>query len=361
MADLIRLNPKKILVCQLRQIGDVILTTPAISLLRERYPDAEIHLYTEKICARLLENNPEITRIWALDKSWSPLKCMAFYWKVARQGYDLVIDFQQLPRCLWVVLFSMAKVRLSFTAKWPKSLLYTHTSPPFGKYAAKLKASTLTPLGIHWMGHRPRIYLTDEERKWARDFLREQGVKRGQLLVTVDPTHRRATRKWPADRYGEVIRQAVDKRPDLKFLILCGPGEEKVGEKVLKASKSPENCILPERVLTLREMAAVIHYADLHLGNCSAPRHVAVAVDTPSLIIIGSTGTTAWKHPSPKHQIVCLYLECGKCNENVCPKGTMDCLMGVTPERVLCSLLPRLPEEGDDLASLRKYPPEARC
>ena len=53
--DLATFSPKRILVCQLRQIGDVVLATPSIELLKRRYPDAEIHLLTEKKCAPLLE------------------------------------------------------------------------------------------------------------------------------------------------------------------------------------------------------------------------------------------------------------------------------------------------------------------
>lgn len=66
--DLATFSPKRILVCQLRQIGDVVLATPSIELLKRRYPDAEIHLLTEKKCAPLLEHNPHLGKVWALDK-----------------------------------------------------------------------------------------------------------------------------------------------------------------------------------------------------------------------------------------------------------------------------------------------------
>ena len=108
--DLATFSPKRILVCQLRQIGDVVLATPSIELLKRRYPDAEIHLLTEKKCAPLLEHNPHLGKVWALDKkvlSSLPQE-IAWYWHVARTGYDLVVDFQQLPRCRWVVAFSGA-------------------------------------------------------------------------------------------------------------------------------------------------------------------------------------------------------------------------------------------------------------
>ena len=87
---------------------------------------------------------------------------VAWYWHVARTGYDLVVDFQQLPRCRWVVAFSGAPVRLSYTPPWYTSLLYTHSSDMLDGYSAMSKASVLRPLGIEWNGERPRVYLTGE-------------------------------------------------------------------------------------------------------------------------------------------------------------------------------------------------------
>lgn len=201
--DLATFSPKRILVCQLRQIGDVVLATPSIELLKRRYPDAEIHLLTEKKCAPLLEHNPHLGKVWALDKkvlSSLPQE-IAWYWHVARTGYDLVVDFQQLPRCRWVVAFSGAPVRLSYTPPWYTRLLYTHSSDMLDGYSAMSKASVLRPLGIEWNGERPRVYLTDEEHAFARTLLAQAGLQPEQRLITLDPTHRQPTRRWPLAHY----------------------------------------------------------------------------------------------------------------------------------------------------------------
>ncbi|MDY7001185.1 MAG: glycosyltransferase family 9 protein, partial [Thermodesulfobacteriota bacterium] len=99
----INLDPKKvdkILVCQLRQIGDVLLATPSIRLLKKAFPESEIHILTEKKSAPILEHNPDLAKIWAIDKKrLNHLgKELVFYFQVARQRFDLLVDFQQLPR-----------------------------------------------------------------------------------------------------------------------------------------------------------------------------------------------------------------------------------------------------------------------
>lgn len=334
MIEIANLHPKRILVCQLRQIGDVLLSTPSIRLLSERYPDAEIDVLTEKQCVPVLENNPRVNHIWSINKKAlsNPFKALAYYAKVGRSQYDIVIDFQQLPRCRWVVLFSNAPVKLTFPPPWYNKFLYTHWSHPLKGYAVKAKASVLNPLGINWDGEKPEIWLTEEERQFAKTFTSEHKLD-GTNFITVDPSHRRETRRWPARHFTKLIQLLRQKHPKLKALVLYGPGEKDLALKV--AAEAGEGALTPDKMLSLREMAAVQSLACMHLGNCSSPRHFAVAVDTPTFIIHGST-TKAWRYPSDEHVSAIRKDPCRVgCNQNTCKFGTIDCLHKYLPEDVL--------------------------
>ncbi|MUM76950.1 glycosyltransferase family 9 protein [Pseudodesulfovibrio sp. F-1] len=335
MTDIFTINPKRILVCQLRQIGDVLLATPSIRLLGERFPEAEIHVLTEKKCVPVLVNNPRVHRIWPIDRKAlaNPLKALAYYASVGRHGFDLIVDFQQLPRCKWVLRFSKAPVRLSFPPRWFNRKLYTHWAPVVCGYAAKCKASVLAPLGIQWNGERPEIWLTEQERQFADALLREHDLATGPF-ITVDPSHRRETRRWPARHFASLIRLLGESQPDLKAMILYGPGERELAEEV--ASLAGDRALVTGNMLSLREMAAVQERAVLHLGNCSAPRHFAVAVDTPSLTIQGATGT-GWGFPSDEHVSATKRLPCYPCNKNTCK--TRECLETFLPEDLLAEAL----------------------
>lgn len=328
MKKLIDFHPKRILVCQLRQIGDVLLSTPLIRLLNTKYPDAEIDILTEKKCLPVLENNPRISKIWTIDKQAlrNPLKALAYYAKIGRDGYNLIVDCQQLPRCKWVTLFSDAEVKLTFTPPWYNRLLYTHWQKPRIGYAAMCKAHTLTPLGIKWDDKPLELWLTQKERDWATDYLQTIGIK-GAPFITVDPSHRRITRKWPARHFAGLIRLIRDEYPDMRFLLIYGPGELDDAKEV--AALAGNAAIVPESVLSLREMAALQERATIHIGNCSAPRHFAVAVNTPSFVIHGATGF-GWRFPSPEHVAVRKDIECYSCNKNDCE--TRECLEDFPPE-----------------------------
>lgn len=348
--DLATFEPRRILVCQLRQLGDVILVTPALELLRTRFPNAELHLLTEKKCVPLLDNNPHLNHIWGLDKQRlnSLPREVAWYWHVARQNFDLVVDFQQLPRCRWVVGFSGAQVRLSYTPPWYTRLLYTHYADPVSGYAAQTKASVLAPLGIHWNGEAPRMYLAEDERAQAATRLAALGLTADQVLITLDPTHRRETRRWPVEQYARLIDllAAADNR--VRVLPLWGPGEEAEIRAMRELCSTPSCVLMPPDMLSLREMAACIAQARLHVGNCSAPRHMAVAVGTPSCVIHGST-SDEWAYPSPQHVTVRANLPCQPCNKNICPRADAPnaCLTTLSPE-IVAEQVVRLIRKGED-------------
>jgi heptosyltransferase-3 len=341
MTELESLNPRRILVCQLRQIGDVLLTTPSIRLLKERYPEASIDVLTEKKCLPVLANNPHIDRVWPIDRKAlrNPFTSLAYYARVGRAGYDLIVDFQQLPRCKWVVRFSNAPVKLTYSPPWYNRMLYTHWVKMEYGYAAKCKASVLRALGIAWNGERPELWLTDEERAFAQDFVQANGLE-GKPFITVDPSHRRETRRWPARHFAGLVRLMREKHPDMHAVTLYGPGEKELALEV--ARLAGDGAFATPDMLSLREMAAVQERAVMHLGNCSAPRHFAVAVGIPSLTIQGATGV-GWGFPSEEHVSATKKLPCYPCNSNSCKHR--QCLEEFTPEDNLPDAL-RLFEMG---------------
>lgn len=344
MKDITLINPRKILVCQLRQIGDVVLSTPSVSLLHRKFPNAEIHILTEGKCAQVFENNPAVSHVWPIVKNElkNPLKALAFYRKVGKAGYDLVVDFQQLPRCRWVMFFCDAPIKLTYNPPWYNRWLYTHWPAHIpGGYAAKYKAGVLTPLGIEWNEDKPEIHVTEAERKNANDCLTKLGISENEIIITVDPSHRRETRRWPSEHYAKLIKLISEKRADIKFFILYGPGEKELAEKVKLISGLGTKCVMLDKPGSLRLMAALIKRAVLHIGNCSAPRHFAVGVGTPSITMPGSS-SSAWTFPSDQHEEVVPNLECQPCGSESCKRGDIACLKDLKPETVLLRVLNKL-------------------
>lgn len=339
---------KRILVCQQRQIGDVLLATPALALLHERFPDAEIHVLTEKKCMPILEHNPHVHTIWAIDKNMlsSMGKALSWYRMVGKQGFDMVIDFQQLPRTRWVSFFADASIKLTFTPPILNRWVYSHWCKQLGGYSAHSKASILRLLGISEeaiRASRPQIFLSTDEKLAAQNMLTALGIGPEHKLIILDPTHKRDTRLWPARHYARLIDLAYEADASIRFLPCWGPGEEKDIQGIAVLCQHKEALVMTPTMLTLREMAACLAHATMHLGNCSAPRHMAVGVGTPSFVVHGSTGTE-WKYPSAEHYFAAAGLPCQPCEKNTC--SHKRCLEDFTAEQVYSLFAEHLAKHG---------------
>lgn len=313
------------LVIQLRQIGDVVLTTPIPHILKEERPGCRITFLTEKPSQQLLEGNPFLDAILLNDRKAKWHETLRLGLRLRRLRFDAVLDFMANPRSALLTRLSGAPTRISYPAKG-RGIAYTHRVPPGTGYAVEIKKRLLSPVGIESGRDRPEIFLSPEEAASGRQL-------RGQLagarrLITVDPSHRRATRRWPSDHYGALCRRLRDGWGAVP-VVLWGPGEEDDADRVVASS---EGAAVKAPATRLREMAALLAAADLHVGNCSAPRHLAVAVGTPTFTILGST-SEGWTYPGSDHTQTSAGLECQPCNRNDCPRELV-CLTELLPETV---------------------------
>ncbi|MBI5015086.1 MAG: glycosyltransferase family 9 protein [Deltaproteobacteria bacterium] len=324
------MSPSRFLLIQLRQIGDVVLTTPIARILKEAFPGSHVAFLTERPSDQLLRGNPFLDDVLLNDRKGSWRDTLGLGLRLRRERFDVVLDFIANPRSALLAFLSGAPMRVAYPVPIRK-VLYTHSVPPAPGYAVAYKKSLLEPLGVHSAWDRPEVFLDPDEKAWAA-ALRTELLGGRRRLVTLDPTHRRATRKWPAEHFGRLSGH-LDARCEAACVVLWGPGEETDADAVVRASSGTA---VKAPATRLREMAALIGAADLHVGNCSAPRHVAVAVGTPTFTIRGAT-SGAWTHPAPEHTHLALGLECQPCNRNRCDRG-LACLTGLTADAVADAL-----------------------
>ncbi|MDJ0781176.1 MAG: glycosyltransferase family 9 protein [Desulfosarcinaceae bacterium] len=321
---------KRFLIIQLRQVGDVILTTPIAHILKEAHPAARVAFLTESPSHHLLSHNPYIDEVLVTRRRDGVWRTLNTIWRLRQHRFDAVLDFMANPRSAQLAFGSGAPMRISYPKKG-RGRLYTHQVTPADGYAVTYKKSLLAPLQITSDWLRPEIFLTPMEVLWGQELRKELAQHGRQRLITVDPSHRRATRRWPAAHFGELCRMLAD-RLDLLPVVLWGPDELPVAEAVVKASRGSA-VVAP--ATDLRQSAALIKAADAHLGNCSAPRHIAVAVNTPSFTILGST-SRGWAYPSDRHLSVRKGIECQPCNQNYCDIGII-CLTTYDPRAALAA------------------------
>lgn len=327
---------KKILVIQLKQIGDVLLTTPAVEVLARNFPGAKIDFLTQKPCDEVLRENPFIHKVLVYERE-SPLKWL---WKTRKAKYDMVVDFLSNPRSALLTAASGAKIKAGPA--------YTHSARAYNvklskpgnsnSYAAFLKIDLLKSIGIREIFYPyPKIFISDEDRLWALGELRRLSVPDNALVIGLAPFSRRITRQWPPEHYARLADMAGEKHPLLHIVIFWGPGEKETANKIKKLSSNPNLQVSP-RMPTLSKLGAMLEKCAMAVSNCNGPKHIAQAAGIPTLGIYASSSPSAWNPPQdPRHRHVRLEsLDCVGCGKNKCPlkAAPLQCLRELKPETV---------------------------
>jgi ADP-heptose:LPS heptosyltransferase len=320
---------KNILVIQLRQVGDVLLTTPALKVLRDYYPESHISYLTETGPAVLLQGNPHLDEIIIRDRKWGIIQDAKLAYLLRRAGYDLVIDFFCNPRSAWLSFLTGAPYRIA-RYHAGRSWWYTDALVVQGdnRYAAEDKLEILRAIGIEGELGPPIIHVSDDAKHYIDRFFTREGIQNTVPIITIDPTSRRQAKRWIPERYVQLADRLVEKYA-AKVIFIWGPGERDVIESLVNQGKYQHLLACPT---DLMQLAALIAQSHLHIGNCSAPRHIAVAVGTPSLTIMGPTTPEDWTFPSPIHQVVRGNVPCLGCQKRVCE--THECMQTLTVQKV---------------------------
>ncbi|MBD3307382.1 hypothetical protein GF339_13170 [candidate division KSB3 bacterium] len=327
------MRAENILVIHLRQVGDVLLTTPAVKALREAYPRSRISYLTETGPATLLQGNPHLDRIITRKRRQGIWHDLRLAWELRQARYDLVVDFFCNPRTAWMAFFTGAPQRLA-AYHASRAWWYTHT-PKLENgigYAAEDKLALLRTIGIDGKLVPPVIQLAADAQTYIEQWFRQQRIRSGgnsvTPIITIDPTSRRPARRWIPERYTHLADRLVE-RYAATVIFLWGPGEYDVVAPLAQQGKHPHLLACPT---DLMQLAALIARSDLHIGNCSAPSHIAVAVGTPSLTVIGPTRPANWTYPSPMHQVVRGDVACLECQKTECT--THECMHALTVQDV---------------------------
>lgn len=313
--------PKSILVVQLRRLGDVILTTPALEALKKRFPGAKLDFLVEAPGAEAVAGLPAIDEILVYDAK-GPAGALAWALKIRARRYDWVIDFLANPRTAVLAALSGAKVKAG-PAHVSRRWAYNHrmVQSPKTCYAAAEKVRWLSGLGVlaEDAPALPRIHLTSRPAS-------------PENVVGLAPASRKITRRWPASSYGRLGKLLREKH-GCRLKVFWGPGEKDLADEVARAAGASASAIAETR--SISDLARELASCRVVVANCAGPKHVAVALGVPTVTIHGSSDPASWTPPHPDHRFVRLEeLACIGCRLNACPYH-LECLRQLPAERVL--------------------------
>ncbi|MDR0454073.1 MAG: glycosyltransferase family 9 protein [Deferribacteraceae bacterium] len=325
----------KILLTQLRRIGDVITTTPAVRAIRFVWKDAKIDYLTEPPSDEIFRASPYVDTIITVKRRPSAAEYIRLVKTLRKNRYDVVIDFFCNPTSAYLTWLSGAKCRIGFDIHYRK-YFYTHKINkdlfPSHIYAGIHKMALAAHIGVMPNGFEPEFPINAENQREADDFLVSLGVGADDMLVTLGLTTRHGFRQWPLERFAAVADDLIS-RFNVKILFIYGPGEEDYPRKVQSLMKYTA---LPEYAhSTISRMRGIFTRTVLHIGCDNGPGNIAKASGIPSVILYSNTRASSWTPPadqmpyenSRKYISLDIELECKnrclheKCNDPVCITG----------------------------------------
>ncbi|HET9984609.1 MAG TPA: glycosyltransferase family 9 protein [Longimicrobiales bacterium] len=351
MRDAARRPMRRILLIQMKWMGDVILTTPAIRLLRRAYPDARIDLLTRPPGAAAVEGNPYLDEVLVFRRGRENTARMVR--ELARRRYDAVIDFRSTIRDTLFAVASRAPLRVGVQDSGLRRVLYTHTFPKErdGVYLARQKMELLRPLGIEAGATRQLaldVVVGAAEHAWAERILERLGLTGEEPIVAFSAVGRLPFKRWPAERWAEVA-DAVAAR-GARVLFTHGPGEREQVRAVVERMRRP--AAWDYEPGSPRQLAALYERCVLWVGNDGGPKHIAAAAGTPTISVMRWSIGSVWADTGAG--VSDLYLEALPvlpCNPRRCGQcAHLSCLVELKTESVAAVVLRRLEDVAPELA-----------
>ena len=322
---------KRILVLRFRALGDVLLATPLLAALRRHYPAARIDYLVDTELAPLLAGSADCDRLLAYPRRARPRWLSDLRWAHRLRGerYDLVLDLQGSGTSVLFTWASGAPRRHGYRVRH-RHYFYTEKVDrgwPAGQgrpYAPINHFRLVESLGIAPADLSLRL---PPPPAGERNPL---PAGDGPCLL-VAPGATWSAKQWPTAHYVEVIR---DRRAvGWRVVLLGAPREQSLLAEIAAASGAT---LLP--ATDVPGLVAALRHADLLLSSDSGARHIAVALDTPSLALFGPSDPAIWSVEAPAHPIMRRELPCSPCGLTRCPLAGHPCMNGLTPAEVSARL-----------------------
>jgi ADP-heptose:LPS heptosyltransferase len=327
----------KILLLRRRGLGDLLVSLDLLRALRAKWPASTIEVLVDRPLASVLEACPGIDAARVYDAaamrrmSWLPRVQAGLKWmqELRAQKYDVVLDLMGTPQtALWTRRTGAAR-RVGIERAW-RSWAYTLLLPSDAgekRFAGERSLDFARALGIDPGAWRPTELVAPELGEPLGTLLKQ----RLRPLVGLNPSATWEAKAWPAEHWAALAR-LLSARLAARPLMLWGPGDEGRRDAIQRLSGAAVET-LP--ATSLRESTGVLAGLDLLITTDSGPKHLAVAVGTPTLTLFGSTDPRGWQPALARHEALHdTALPCRPCDLLECPLDGHPCMEGLLPDVV---------------------------
>lgn len=360
-------SPQSILVLQLDHLGDAILSTGMLRVLRKNYPEARLDLLVGPWNRSLFEKMvDEVDRVLVFDgggrlgrlssmrwidkltgRCW-PFLVIRYGLKLRRQRYDLGIDVRgEMPHALLMWIAGIPR-RIGWAAGGGGFLLTDSPDWVPDRPEIESRRAILETLEIeaNWEEMVPRLKISggacprDLDGGGCHCVGNEVGIN-NKCYIVLHLTAGTRAKEWPAEHWAKLIDKLAEHKIP-KIVLVGSPADHIIGQTVegLVTTDRARLCNLIGK-LTLVELADVLHRAEWMIGADSGPAHMAAAVGTRTIVLFSGTNRSEQWRPPGEHVTVLEHdVPCRPCHQKrACPVQGHPCMTRITPEQVLSTLI----------------------
>ncbi len=336
----------RILVIRTDRIGDVLLSTPVLSVLREQDSASHISMLVSPYAAGAIDGHPALDEVIVDDRSGRHRGLAGFY--------RLVVDLRESRFDAALVLHPTARLALACRlAGIPERIgsgyraygfLFSRRVYEHRKYADRHEVEYNLALARVLYGQAgdaaPEIHIPDETRRAMAQRMRRWQVLPEEPLVVLHPGSGGSARNWPAGAYARLADRLTE--VGVRVVVTGSDAEHALVGQV--ADSNPDRTIPAAGELDIKELAALLEASALCVTNSTGPLHVAAAVGTPTVALfcpIKPCSPTRWGPYGGDHDVLMPEVPaCPRCIETACPY--FDCMERISVDDVFEAVRGRL-------------------
>ncbi len=342
---------RRALVIKLRHHGDVLLSSPVFSVLKNHAPQLEIDALVYHDTREMLTLHPAIDEVFTIDRAWKkrgPFRQLGAEWRLLKalraREYDLLIHLTENPRgpVLTHLLQPRYSVGREFPTKrgrwWHASFTHLYKVPQTPRHTVETHLDALRRLGVYPADDERKLTLAIDHaaEQTVRSLLAPYGVREKQF-VHVHPTSRWLFKCWTVEKYAALI-DAVQ-AGGTRVVLTAAPDERELEMMRKITARLTQPAVDLSGQLTLKQLAALTRMARCFFGVDSVPMHIAAAVQTPSVALFGPSSDIEWSPWQAPHQMISLDYSCRPCRIDGCGSGKVsECITHIPVESVLSAL-----------------------
>lgn len=337
---------------KLQLLGDVLLTTPLYSVIKQQFPHILIDVLIYKETASVLEGNLDISQIYQIDRTWKKQGLISqlkneydLLGQLKTHRYGLIINLTDRWRGSWLTCLLKPRYSVSRTYShrrgklWRRTFTHIYSVPQKKRHAVEENLDAFRRLGVDLQCAEKGLIL--EVSSVSEDKVNGLLVK-GELndkrVVVIHPTSRWMFKSWSTASFSRVADLLIENG----FFVVLVSGPESDEIKYVKSIEvDAKNAVLNlAGQLSINECAAIIKVADCFIGLDSVAMHIAAAVETPCVAIFGPTRDSTWHPWSVKHKVITENFECRPCGLKGCGDGMLsECIQAIKPEAVVQAVM----------------------